>query len=362
MHSPTSPTASSIAAMAGLSPQQWSIFKNVVRVLCLLVAIFLFVVGVAGAGDKLGAPEWSEVFTVGGAISLFYLLFPLYTVARVKLPPLPPAQTLAVVLRGLMLFIYVIQQVSFMVYLVYHEGNLCYLFLIPDIALLLLGMRTKWTAVWATGYTLVAGTKMCVLWTHLSDPNFNSKNNPYGPNGLKALLLLIVPMIQFPVLTARLAEGVDLFEAYTQNMAAVFTHTLHVLDSLDMYLMGSTRETFPYDVQYMLLMFAMMGLVSSNLYHVLLYFNKEDATESRLRARRFGDVAGLSAKGDGTRDERLLHYLVWLLFFLDLPFVAVRLIAFVVHNTQLSVFVAKNGMMMTACVMLLLNHSAHADA
>jgi hypothetical protein len=330
---------------------------TVFRICLALVAVFFFIIGAFDQGAKIGAPEWSQVFTVFGANTIFWLMFPLYNVVRGWLPPLPPPHMLSWIMRGLMLLLYIVQQVSWMVYLVYHLGPLCYLFLIPDVLLLILGTRTRLTAVWATIYILVTGTKMCVLWSQLSENAFNSKDNTYGPNGLKALLLLIIPMIQFPVLTARLAQGADLFEAYTQNMAAVFMHTLHVLDALDMYLMGANRESFPYDVQYMLLMFAMMGLISCNLYHVLLFFSVEDATESHLRVRRFGELAGLSAKGDGMKDERLLHYLLWLLFFVDLPFAVVRLVAFLVHRTQLSVFLAKNAMMMTACVMLVLNHS-----
>lgn len=330
---------------------------NAFRVALALVAVFAFIVGVADLGEKIGAPQWSEVFTVFGAITLFYLLFPLYGVARRILPPLPASRTMAWVLRGLMLTLFIVQQASFLVYLVYHRGPLSYLFLIPDAVLLVLGLRTRLTAIWATLYILVTCTKMAVLWGDLGKPSFDAKENPYGPNGLKALLLLIIPMIQFPVLTARLAQGVDLFEAYTQNMAAVFTHTLHVMDALDLYLMGANRDRFPNDVQYMLLMFAMMGQVACNLYHVLLFFGVEDAAEGHLRIRRFGDVAGLSAKADATKDERLLHYLLWLLFFVDLPFAAVRFVAFLVHSTRLSVFAAKNFMMMTACVMLVLNHA-----
>mmetsp|Transcript_32426 Transcript_32426/g.100303 ORF Transcript_32426/g.100303 Transcript_32426/m.100303 type:complete len:343 (-) Transcript_32426:26-1054(-) len=330
---------------------------NAFRVALAIVACFCFVVGAANRAHSIGAAGWSEVFVIFGTISLFYLLFPLYGVARKVLPPLPPSRTLAWVLRGMMLVLFVVQQVSFLLYLVYHQGALCYLFLIPDVVLLVLGLRTRATAVWATVYILNTCVKMCVLWPNLADGEFNAKDNPYGPNGLKALLLLIIPMIQFPVLTARLAQGADLFEAYTQNMAAVFAHTLTVMDALDLYLMGANRDSFPFDVQYMLLMFAMMGQVACNLYHVLLFFSIEDATEGQLRVRRFGEVAGLSAKADATKDERLLHYLLWMLFFVDLPFGAVRFVAFLVHSTRLSVFVAKNGMMMTACVMLVLHHS-----
>jgi hypothetical protein len=133
------------------------------------------------------------------------------------------------------------------------------------------------------------------------------------------------------------------------------------MDTIDMYfILLQPSSSFSDDVRYMLLMFSVMGAVACNLYHVLLFFDMDDGSDTAagaVRLRRLGDVAALSSS-EGTKDERLLHYLLWLLFFVDLPYAAVRLVAFVVHGTQISVFAAKNFMMVTASTILVINHSS----
>jgi hypothetical protein len=151
----------------------------------------------------------------------------------------------------------------------------------------------------------------------------------------------------------------------------------------------------------MFLMLSIMGLIAANLYYVLLFFPGSDvdktdvaiagaarATGSRpffnsaaqlaranadagdavlggvlRRPRRVGDardVASLAAS-HGTKDETLVHYLLWLVFFVDLPFAALRLVAWWVHNVRLSALLAKNVMMLVASIHLLIVHGRSAD-
>ena len=335
---------------------------RIVRVILGLLAVFFLAIGASKNGQRLlHAGEWNEFMTVTSVCTLFFLAFPLYGVARRVLPSMPSTTVISYALRALWVAVYIMQVAGLIAYLTMHNDKLNYLFLIPDIALALLIFRTKATAFFATLYVLILCVKMMILWPALTTANFNSPNNPLGPNGLKVLLLLTIPNVQFPVLTARVGKGTDLFDAYTQNMAAVFTHTMHVMDTIDMYfiLLQPQGDDFSVDVQYMLLMFSVMGAVACNLYHVLLFFDMDDGTDGAagaVRLRRLGDVAALSGR-EGTKDERLLHYLLWLLFFVDLPYLAVRLIAFLVHGTQISVFLAKNFMMITASTILVINHS-----
>jgi hypothetical protein len=334
------------------------IVGHVLRAVFGALSLVLFIIGAARADTALGLDGFNEAFICVGVLALCFLAMPLYTLLQRRLPPMPGTQTIAVVLKVWLVVIFVVQQVATLAYLVYHLGPLYYLFIIPDVILCALAVRSRSTVIFATGYVLTLCMKQMLLWPILSDASFNAKENPLGPNGLRALLLATMPVIQLPVLIAKISLGIDLFDAYTSNMAAVFMHTLHVMDTIDMYFMsGVDRNVFPEDVQYMLVMFSIMGVVACNLYHVFLYFDTEE-TEGQAKLRRFGAEVGALSAQEGTSDERLLHYLLWLVFFIDLPFAAVRLVTFMVHNTQLSVFAAKNAMMMTAATMLVFKHSS----
>ena len=138
-------------------------------------------------------------------------------------------------------------------------------------------------------------------------------------------------------------------------MAAVFAHTLHLLDTLELYFMGLERLKFPDDVQYLVLMFSIMGNVTCNLYYISL-FVKEDTVERTLKRFQPSSIDVFSAD-EQTKDEALLHYFVWMIFFVDIPYSTMRGISWAVHTTQLSPFFAKNLMMLAAVAMLMVRHS-----
>lgn len=70
-------------------------------------------------------------------------------------------------------------------------------------------------------------------------------------------------------------------------------------------------------------------------------------------------VASLGAS-EGTQDEGLVHYLMWLVFFVDLPFASIRLISWWINGVQLSSLFAKNVMMCVSAIHLLVVHSRGA--
>lgn len=73
------------------------------------------------------------------------------------------------------------------------------------------------------------------------------------------------------------------------------------------------------------------------------------------------NVASLGAS-EGTQDEGLVHYLMWLVFFVDLPFGSIRLVAWWINGVQLSSLFAKNVMMCVSATHLLVVHSKDADS
>jgi hypothetical protein len=261
--------------------------------------------------------------------------------------------------------------------------------------------------IWATLYIVTTSTKLYLIWrTAFFTAEFRTGNTALGPNGLLAASLLTLPVIQFFIITSRLRRGHDLFSAYTTNMVAVFAHTLHVMDVTALYMQGSHEESaISGDSQYLYLTLSIFGGVAANLYHVLLFFPTNDdgsgggSAETNAIAAAFGgvgggrytgaggffdnasssggalralggrrggqrrkggnsarDVAALGAS-EGTQDEQLVHYLLWLVFFVDLPFGAVRLVSWWVHGVALSSLAAKNVMMITAATHLLVVHS-----
>jgi hypothetical protein len=326
-----------------------------------------FIIGLTGHADIFTQTSgWNEVFTVVGSLFIFPIATATYNAVSFLLPQVTKQTEALLWLHGLRVALfasYIGQQGLFLAYLVTYSGSLTWLFLIPDVLyiLLMLGSQFygKFPSLWVNLYILTLGGKLAVFWPHLdqSDTNtFANKDNALGPNGLMATLMLTIPIVEFPVLISRLKTGMPIVEAYTFNMAAVFAHTLHFLDVLELYFLGLSRKDFAADVQYLLLIFSVMGHVASNFYYVSLFFSDSSVEQVMYRFQPTAIVDVLASK-DATQSENLLHYFVWVLFFVDLPYGAMRFVAFCVHGTRISTFFAKNLMMMSSVTMLLFQHS-----
>ena len=260
--------------------------------LASLVASVFFVFGILNKSDLLfNESGWNEVCTVLGSLFVFPVMSIVYEFVAKRLPRLSKSTESTLWFYGLriaLLCVYCVQQGLFMTYLVLYSGSLCWLFLIADIPFLVLQLiSTKFTAIWMHLYIIVLAVKFGVFWPNLdqsdaADNPFANRDNQLGPNGLLATLMLTIPVIQFPVLISRLKLGMSMTEAYTTNMAAVFAHLLHFLDVLEMYMLGLERRAFASDVQSLILIFVMMGLITSNLYYIALFFN-DDTVERMLQ-------------------------------------------------------------------------------
>ena len=343
-----------------------TIFTTLLLLVSLVASVF-FVFGILNKSDLLfNESGWNEVCTVLGSLFVFPVMSIVYEFVAKRLPRLSKSTESTLWFYGLriaLLCVYCVQQGLFMTYLVLYSGSLCWLFLIADIPFLVLQLiSTKFTAIWMHLYIIVLAVKFGVFWPNLdqsdaADNPFANRDNQLGPNGLLATLMLTIPVIQFPVLISRLKLGMSMTEAYTTNMAAVFAHLLHFLDVLEMYMLGLERRAFASDVQSLILIFVMMGLITSNLYYIALFFN-DDTVErmlQKLQPNTFDALGGgNSVAGE---DESLLHYFVWVLFFIDLPYGTMRFVAFIVHGTKISTFFAKNLMMMASVIMMLVQNS-----
>ena len=340
--------------------EQLSVFAQVVFAFSSLA---VFLCGISGHAYYLTASEgYDEVFTVVGSLFVFPFVFVAYRLLYPYFPTFNSQLESTLWYNGLrvaLAVVYGIQQGFLLAYLTHYVSRLCYVFLLGDIVLLfLMILSTKFTSVWANLYVLLMAVKMGIFWPILDqsktkDNPFANLNNTLGPNGLLAILMTTIPIIQFPVLISKLGGGsTTIVDAYTGNMAAVFAHTLHYMDVLELYFQGQERLKFADDVQYLLLLFALMGFVSCNLYYISLFFS--DDTVQRI-VKKFQPTA-MDAM-ETTKDETLLHYFMWVVFFVDLPYACMRFIAFLVHGTTISTFFAKNLMMMASVAMLMVQHS-----
>lgn len=324
----------------------------------LVVASIIFMFGVTGTAERVtGLEGWDEVFTVCGMLFIFPILLFLYRLIAPMIPRLPPRRENTVwfwLLRAVLVGSFILQSAFFLIYLAKYNGDWYYFFILPDALICLMMLAsTRLTTLWSYLYISVMATKMGLFWFNLDPSNgpnvFQEKGNKYGVNGFLALLMLILPMIHYPVIISRLEAGMGMTEAYTTNMAAVFAHILHIMDSLELYMQGQTRRALAADVQYMLLIFALMGFVACSIYYITLFFRDEAAEKiiRRFQSNVLGDL-------ETSKDESLLHYFMWTMIFIDLPYASMRFVAFCVHNnTKLSPFFAKNIAMIGSVLMLL---------
>lgn len=382
------------------------------KIVVAILAIILFIFGAAGEAKlwTRGVSGFDEVFCIIGACTLFLFTKDFYGPIRKLIPPLPPVHILTRIVVGMHVLLVIGQVGVLQAYLVEYVGIAMLGFLGVDLLLLPVVVFDQYATIWATLYVVLTNVKLYLIWrTAFFNPDFTASRTSLGPNGLLAASLLTLPVIQLFIITSRLKRGLDLLSAYTTNMVAVFAHTLHVMDVTALYMTGSHDESaISGDSQYLYLALSIFGGVAANLYHVLLFFpTQDDATPATsnaitaalggvgggggrytaagaggffdtatssggaLRAlggrsgkRRGGgarDVASLGAS-EGTQDEGLVHYLMWLVFFVDLPFGSVRLVSWWVNGGILSSLAAKNLMMITAATHLLIVHSKGADA
>ena len=336
------------------------------QLLLLAGASVIFTFGVTGTADRLtGAEGWDEVLTVIGMLFIFPILLFLYRLVSPLIPRLQQRTENAVwywVLRTVLVGSFILQSTLFMLYLVRYNDNWHYFFLVPDVIIVLMMIvSTRLTTLWSFLYVIVTATKMGLFWFNLEKKTFVEKGNILGINGFLAMLMLILPMVHYPVIISRLEAGMTMTEAYTTNMAAVFAHILHVMDSLELYMQGEDRLTLSGTVQYLLLLLALMGFVACSVYYITLFFRDEESENiiRRFQTNALGDL-------ESTRDESMLHYFLWSMIFIDLPYGSLRFVAFLVHNenTILSPFFAKNIAMIGSVLMLLFynNHQSRRTA
>lgn len=383
--------------------KEYPFLKAVLRAIKVLIALSAaaaFGFGVIDRSQLITiAPGYDGVFTVVGGIVLFFFLFPLYSAAR-NFFSMPPQRYIEWSVRLVFLAIFAVQCGLLVAYLIFLNSDWRYVFLlIPDLVLFGVMLKTTaYTSIWATVYTLSVVAKLAILFGKLNDPQFLSQDNPLGQNGLTVILLLTIAVVQFPVTLSRLMEGMDIYEAYTANMAAVFAHTLHLLDCVSLYInLGIDQAVFPTAVQQLLLMLCLMGVACINVYYILLFFVSSSdsvidgaggttgsgsgvgnagiagaAAGMPLSSKGIvtgagmlrggasgpgGDAGAPGGMGAGGDNEDLLHYVMWCVFFVDLPYFVVRVMAWFLHDVSLSPFVAKNIMMATSAALMVMRHA-----
>jgi hypothetical protein len=348
------------------------------QILLVIVSLIFFFFGASNKANIIVQTDgYNEVFLVLGCLFLGPVIYTLYELAtKFCAPTMKPSTELKLWTWGIRVAItlsFLAQAACLMVYLYAYVGQECLAFLVADIILLaIMLLRMSWTSLWTTIYVLIFAVKIGIFWPNLdpsatdnhssttpapSGNHFLSIYNDLGENGWLATLFITIPIIHFPVHLSRLPTAGSIPEAFMSNMGAVFAHMLHYLDTLELYFLGVKRTGLPVDVQYLILMFSLMGCVTCNVYFISLFY-QDDTVEKTLK-RFQPSVVGVFSAEEGVKNEDLLHFFLWMLFFIDLPYAALRGIIWIVHGTDLSVFFAKNLMMMASVATLIIQHSRH---
>eukprot|EP00759_Apiculatamorpha_spiralis_P053120 PhF_6_TR6106/c0_g1_i4/m.8987 len=270
----------------------------------------------------------------------------------------------SLVLRVILVLLYAGQQILLDWYLIILTDSLSILyFLIADVFVLgcHLSSKTRLERLGAYSYPIV----MCVkLGQLLPVAEKTISQSIFGPSGLVVSLLMSIPITQLPVQISLLDSGRSLHDAMTYQMDAVFAHTLHVIDSLNLFFMAfDPLWTFTGAVQNLMIILTIISFLTANVYYLALFVKKHPAEQNNNNSSMSfaggnssmaGNLSMFSSRfeamfthdgvaGGGTQqqqqqntsyDEDMLHYLIWLVFYIDLPLLTTRVVLWASHGVS----------------------------
>jgi len=120
-------------------------------------------------------------------------------------------------------------------------------------------------------------------------------------------------------------------------------------------------------VQNLILLLTIISFLTANMYYLALFVKKHPEERSSSAATNFSFLNQLSSltSVDNTSgeeefssyDEDMLHYLIWLCFYIDLPLLTARIVLWTSHGVPLSLFIVKDIKMITVVLTMMVKHS-----
>eukprot|EP00759_Apiculatamorpha_spiralis_P028797 PhF_6_TR31287/c0_g1_i1/m.45844 len=359
-----------------ISPRVF-ILASVAFALVGLVTIALIVVGyqeLQPSSQYLGIEGMAEVLLILGIYFLIPYVFVMLCGIVMKFrwgDTLTETESTKLWLTAMnltLLLAFLIQQVFTDMYLTRYRGvEYVAVFLIFDVVIPFVYANKHFhhTTVPTYLYTAVYMVKLALMWdvVQLMDPN-----DPawvYGPNGMRVMLFLSIPIVQLPVYISLIEKGQNVMQAFTRQMNAVLGHLLHSLDIFTFFELSFSPNAVPSSVFELNCALTCVAFLANNvcfasLFHKTQKFEEFSKTiDSSAPYERMDDAW----KTERTNIElRVLTYLLVLTFFVDLPFLISRVVMWYLDNVQLTLFIAKDGKNLIEVTMLIVRNAHFTEA
>jgi hypothetical protein len=349
------------------------------------VTIALIAVGyqeLQPSNQYLGIDGMAEVLLIIGIYFLIPYLFVLVCAIAVYSrvgSTLTDAESTALWLRSMkavLLLAYLMQQVFTNMYLVEWRGiEFIFVFIIFDVAIPFVYSNSvfHYSSVPAYLYTTVYVVKLALMWDVVPLMQASDSRWAYGPNGMRVMLFLCIPIIQLPVYISLVERGHNVMQAFTRQMNAVLGHLLHSLDTFAIFELAFTGASgAPSTVLGLCCVLMTLAFLANNICFVSLFHRSQKFEElSRTVVAHTGDDgmgSGASIPYRKMEDTlaterqglemRVLAFLLLLTLFVDLPFFIARFVMWYLDNVQISLFIVKDAKNMIEVAMLVSRNAA----
>jgi len=271
----------------------------------------------------------------------------------------------------MLLAAYFSQQVFTDLYILEWRGvGFLLIFILFDIVIPLVYINTLLhdSTVPAYLYTTMYAVKLAVMWDIVPLMSPTDPRWAYGPNGMRVMLFLCIPIVQLPMYISLVEKGSNVMQAFTKQMNAVLGHLLHSLDIFTVYEIAFTKGiSSPTSVLSLCCVFMTLAFLANNICFASLFHQqqkiddrKQQTLESPVRSQDSpsSEVAyaampdekavpipgstALERTQQEDRDIRVLTFMLLLTFFVDLPFLILRFTMWYMDGVQLSLFIVKD--------------------
>ncbi|KEG12565.1 hypothetical protein DQ04_01611070 [Trypanosoma grayi] len=277
--------------------------------------------------------------------------------------------------NGLNVLSFVLQQVVTDVYLFSFSGPAAAAAVVADVCVLGCYAYSRFQHLYvptSLGVLLFVG-KMTALWALAQ--KISADDGELGPNGVRAVLFLTIPIVQIPLYVAvpREQSAVEyappsrdvIVENFTNNFNLLLLHLLNSLDIVTMYtsFVAPERELTafaptPEPFRCLIIIIVSVAFVGNNIGVIHLFYTREGVEHAELKClpKKFRDATAHWSSTDmgGSHKRRILQYMLLLLVVCDVPLLAVRMQLWWRGHQMLSVFVTKNIKSILDAVMVVL--------
>ncbi|EAN82451.1 hypothetical protein Tc00.1047053503647.40 [Trypanosoma cruzi] len=286
------------------------------------------------------------------------------------------------VVMGLILISFVVQQVLCDVYLFGVLGFLVTAVAVLDVFVFGLYFFFRLRSFYISNVLTVVlfVGKTTVLWgmtyiPHAEGGEAEGQQQQIGSNGLFAMLVLTVSIVQLPLYimetneSSGLQDGIITENSIVENFNNNFNLLLlHLLNSLDIFTVygsiisfnnrGGALRTIPEPFRILIFIIASVAFVGNNVGVIHLFYARDGVEHAELIClpKKLRDATNQWNSTDvgGSHKRRILQYLLFLVVVCDAPFLAVRTQLWLRGHQMLSVFLIKNVKSILDTVMVVL--------